>query len=438
MVAVILLLCLFAPGAFAEKYDALPQWQQMYQVDADREYLRDDVYIGCTYPHTANEQINQEMHQLIDEMAQRGRPFLPVKKTNLMPAYLDVGATIFRTGEKWMSFLTIAKVAAEREQIYVDFDARVYDVESGDQIQLTDLFAPESPAWEILSQAVREQLNAYFVTLDADPAALEALCTREAVEAAAFTLTPAKLSLHFRADQLYAGKHTMMHVHLYYPQIREYMTDFGREITDNSKYKMIALTYDDGGARGSSMNVLNVLRRYGANATFFIIGNKTHSNYDVICREHDAGYAVQSHNYEHVYSGFSSDDVQAWRKKFDRTLDGVIGQRPTYMRAPGGNHKKFVQGNVGLPLIHWSVMSGDADNKNVHAVVQRVLSARDGSVVLLHDLNPLAHEYSALFLKELQNRGFLFVTVDELFSHYGVELLPNTLYTGCEDVAAAQ
>lgn len=435
--AAFLCLMLMAPAAMAEKYTVLPYWQQMTQHEGAADYVRDQVYVQCTYPDTRNDQIDQEMRKLIGEMAERGRPYLPKKKPNLMPAYLDVGSTIFRTGEKWMSFLTIARVAAEREQIYMEFDARVYDMETGERITLSHLFAPNSPAWDILVKAAQDQLTAYFSTLTPNAQVLEQLCTREALENTPFTLTPAKLSLHFRADQLYPGKHTMMHVHLYYPQIQKYMTEAGKEITDNSRYKLIALTYDDGGARGSSMNVIDQLRKFGANATFFIIGNKTHSNHDVISREHDAGYAVQSHNYEHLYSGLTWDKVQNWKAKFDRALDSVIGQRATYMRAPGGNYKGFVRGDVGLPLIHWSAISGDSDNKNVQGVANQVIAnARDGGVVLLHDLNPLAHQYSAIFLEALEQRGYLFVTVDELFSHYGVTLEPNTLYYGCEEIAA--
>jgi len=440
-IAALLCVILLMPAAMAEKYTSMPYWQQIIQHEGMREYLRDEVYVRCTYPDTRNEQINREMGQLIDAMAEKGKSFLPEGHPKLMPAYLDVGSTVFHTGDRWMSFLTIARIAAEREQIYLDFDARVYNIETGSRIYLSDLFAPDSPAWGILSLAVEEQLIAYFSNEIPDEQTLALLCTRETLENTPFTLTPAKLSLHFRADQLYPGKHTMMHVNLYYPQIREYMTGAGQMVTDNSNYKLIALTYDDGGARGSSMNVIDQLRKYGANATFFIIGNKIYMNHDVISREHDAGYAVQSHNYEHVYNGITPEKVQYWKRKFDQALDSVIGQQAIYMRAPGGNYKGFVKGNVGLPLIHWSAISGDATSEEINAysiALQVIASAKDGGVVLLHDLNPLANQYSAIFLEELVKRGYLFVTVDELFSHYGVVLEPNILYYSCEDIAEQQ
>ena len=434
--ALLLMVLLLTPCALAEKWDALPSWQQMKQIIGDREYLKDQLYVLRTYPDTVNDQVDGEMRALIDEMTQRGRAYLPTGKIKLMPAYLDVGATVFRTGEKWMSFLTIARIAYEREQIYVDYDARVYNMETGERLTLAHLFDEDSFAWDLLSQEVEKQLSAYFMTETAPAEALSALSAREALEQASFTLTPAKLSLHFRADQLYPGKNTLMHVHLYYSQLREYMTDAGLEITDNSRYKMIALTYDDGGARGTTLNVIDQLRRYGANATFFVVGTTMRNNHDVLSRQHDAGFAVQSHNYEHTTSNVTAEKIHKWRQRYDTEMDSIIGVRPTYMRAPGGKYIPYVKAGNGLPLIHWSVISDDAGSKNVTKISSKVIgNAQDGGVILMHDLNTASNQYSQVILENLEKKGYLFVTVDELFVHYGITLQPDTLYYSCEEIA---
>lgn len=432
------LLCLLSacPCAFAEKYMSPPYWQEVKQTIALPQYLMTDVYVEYTYPKTKNENVNAQLRQCIDEMGERAKPFIPLRVPSLMPTYLDVGATIFHTGEKWMSFLTIARIAAEREQTYVDFDAQVYDIETGAKITLSDLFEDDSPIWEMLTSETERQLQGYFSTVEADAEKVQALSSKEALKDTPFVLTPAKLSFYFRADALYPGKNTLMHVDFYYSSIRTLMTAQGQTITDNSRYKLIALTFDDGGNRGTSMRVMNVLRQYGANATFFVVGNRINNNHDVLCRQHDAGFAVQSHNYEHVYNVSGTAKVKSWREKFDRALDAVIGQTSTYMRAPGGLNNGFINAQVGLPLIHWSAMSGDADNSDYEGIANAVIgNAKDGCVMLLHDINPKSPVYTEIFMPILQQQGYLFVTVDELFSHYGMELLPNTVYYGCEAYA---
>ncbi|MDO5328058.1 MAG: polysaccharide deacetylase family protein [Clostridia bacterium] len=434
----ILCLLLAAVPVRAERI-AIPDALRFTQKSPEAEYVRDRQFIQRTYPVTANEQVNAAMRALIDQMADTARPYLPTGKMDLMPSYLDVGSTISRTGSQWMSFLTIARIAYEREQTYVDFDARVYDMETGSPVALTDLFAPDSEAWALMADAVRQQLGDYFMTEEADPAALDALCSREALENTPFTLTPAKLELHFRADALYPGKSTLMHAKLYYSAPRPLMTALGQQITDNSQYKMIALTFDDGGARGATNNLLNQLRRTGANATFFIVGTMMYSNHDVMCRQQDAGYAMASHNFEHVYNGINESTVREWSQKFDQLMDSIVGIRPEYMRAPGGMYGKFIAADANMPLIQWSINSSDSGNENVMQVAQTVINnARDGGVALMHDLNPRVYQYAEIILADLEARNYLCVTVDELFDHYGVPLEPNQVYYGCEDEAKAQ
>lgn len=432
-----ILLCLCCP-ALGER-QAIPDVLRFSQSAPEREYVKDQLYIQRTYPQTANSQINQDMRALIDGMAERGRAHLPTGRIELMPAYLDVGAEIRRTGDRWMSFLTVARIAYEREQIYVDFDARVYDMKSGEQLTLDTLFSPDSAGWDALSSAVREQLSAYFMDEQADGAALEALCSREEIARTPFTLTPGKLSLHYRADQLYPGKNTLMHVNLYYSALRPLMTEAGREITDNSKYQMIALTYDDGGGRGSSMNLMNELRAHGADATFFIVGNMIIKNHDVLCRQQDAGFTLASHNYHHVYRDVTVENLASWKKRFDREMDGVVGVRPGLMRAPGGYYKTFINAGADYPMIQWNIASGDVGNQNVKKIAGVVLeNAVDGSVVLMHDINASVASYNAIILTTLEQRNFMCVTVEELFDHYGVELLPNQVYFSCVQEASEQ
>ncbi len=433
--AAAVLLLSSACSAMAERA-AIPDVLRFTQKTMSRDYVRNDQYILVVYPETANDAVNAELAALIDGMTDKARPLLPKEKIDPI-SYLDVGSTIYRTGSQWMSFLTIAHIAFNKEQTYVDFDARVYDMVSGSRLALTDLFDPDSPAWDLMARAVKEQLTDYFMTESPDAAALEALCGREALESASFTLTPAKLELHYRADTLYPGRNTLMHVKLYYSALRPLMNALGQEITDNSMYSMIALTYDDGGARGVTNNLVRCLRQHGANATFFIVGTMMDNNHDIMCRQQDAGYAMASHNYVHVYEGINAESVRRWKNQFDTLMDSIIGVRPAYMRAPGGNSAKFTRAEAGLPVIHWSLSSEDADNKNVDQVAGRVMyGARDGDVVLLHDLNPLSTNYSQMILEELERRNFLCVTVDELFDHYGVKLEPNTIYWGCVDEAA--
>ena len=135
LLALFLALMLFLPAAHADK-QPIPEALRFTQQVQNRENVRTNLYIQRTYPVTANAQINADMRALIDEMTETARPFLPTGKITIDKSYLRVGANITRTGQSWMSFLTVANVKHNYVQPYVAFDARAYDIATGQRLTM--------------------------------------------------------------------------------------------------------------------------------------------------------------------------------------------------------------------------------------------------------------------------------------------------------------
>lgn len=208
------------------------------------------------------------------------------------------------------------------------------------------------------------------------------------------------------------------------------MTDYGLRQMDNSRYRMVALTYDDGGARGVTRKVLDHLRGYGAQATFFVLGEQCVSNHDILLRQQDAKHSIQSHSYSHRYKDeIRRGDAQKEKQKLIDLLGGLTGVVPTMMRAPGGQYSHYIRWEIGYPLIQWSLAGGDSGNKHYDQIADRVIRhASDGDVILLHDINPGSPVYTEEILRSFAARGILCVTVEELFSDAGVTLQENMAY----------
>ena len=224
----LLLLCalaaLFSPAALGEDefYTEMPPYLRFTQQTTE-EAVGSGATIRRTVPATANPAVDEEIAALLDALLERSRPQLE-DGTRSDPACLDVGAVISRSGESVLSFLAIAGVSKGRTQLSVDFDTRVYDMATGRRITLEDVFPDGSEAWALLAQAVDAQLRAAFPGYAPDEERLAALCTREALRDARFTLGAARLTLTYRADAVYPGRGTLLHVQLYYPDIRPLMT----------------------------------------------------------------------------------------------------------------------------------------------------------------------------------------------------------------------
>lgn len=424
-----LMIALALPAAAQEDiYTEMPFYLRFSQ-ETVVETVGQEVYVRRVYPDTANDEIDAQMRALIDGMTEENRERLPLDPATT-PSYLDVGAVISRSGESVLSFLTLAEISREKEQLAAEFETRVYDVETGRLLALGDLFAQDSGVWTLLAQEVRRTLCDAFPGLEPDGEALDRLCREEAIREADFTLGAARLTLTYRADEVYPGKGTLLHVNVGYSRLREMMNDYGLRQTDNSRFPMLALTFDDGGARGSTRRVLDELRNYGAQATFFIVGEMIWNNHDNVLRQQNGNYAIQSHTYSHKYpEELGKDEALRDKQRMNEELGKLIGVLPTMMRAPGGHAAYYAGKEIGYPLIQWTLASGDSGNPHVQQIAEKVIvSADDGEIVLLHDLNVGCAAYTAQILDALTAQGYLFVTVEELFEAAGVELEENHIY----------
>jgi len=431
LLTAILLLTVFS--ACAEDADGLrteiPELLRFSQTDKVQKIAK-NVEIRRTLPVTANADVNAAVADTVERLVERNSAALPDKGRKVLWD-LDVGPYVYRTGTSWMSFLTTASLAVDAKQISVDYECHVYDIATGEELHLTDVFASGSPAWELIRSAAREQLTAYYPDLEADPAALEALLTDEALAQADFTMGIARIMLTWRADTLYPEKQTLMHVYVSYADVRPYMTNRAQAQTDNSKCRVIALTFDDGPALYSTRQVINALRNHGAQATFYCIGFRLQQNPFNVARVTDAGFSVGSHTWFHKMDlKRDANALKADTERFNNELIGIMGLPAGTIRAPGGKAIAFARAGLGLPIINWASLSGDGSGTGDPASWTRKLTStvQPGDIVLLHDLKTEAGDEIRRILPWLDKNGYFCVTLEELYLHYGVPLVPDEIH----------
>jgi peptidoglycan/xylan/chitin deacetylase (PgdA/CDA1 family) len=155
----------------------------------------------------------------------------------------------------------------------------------------------------------------------------------------------------------------------------------------------IALTIDDGPDPVVTPQVLDVLDRYGARATFFCIGEKARRHPE-ICREIiRRGHAIENHSQHHRHH-FSLMGPRGMRLEIQAaqdTLTLVCGEQPLFFRAPAGLRNPFLEPvlqQLGLTLARWSARGFDTRVKDAERVKNKLLQGlRAGAILLLHDGN---------------------------------------------------
>lgn len=196
--------------------------------------------------------------------------------------------------------------------------------------------------------------------------------------------------------------------------------------------KVIALTFDDGPWKDTTAEILDVLKENDAHATFFTIGKQIGDHSDVVKRAHDEGHEICTHTWDHAAGSgqgvnltymTADEQIQEVQKGFQAIKD-AIGEDPVrIMRAPGGNFKgdivwtlqPYIDAEIG-----WNVDTEDWRRPGADTIASRIMKAKPGSVILMHDGGgDRSQTVEALkkALPQLKQEGYRFVTISELLQY---------------------
>src|SRR2546421_9094913 len=184
----------------------------------------------------------------------------------------------------------------------------------------------------------------------------------------------------------------------------------------------IALTFDDGPSAKLTPKVLDLLAAHHVKVTFFLIGENVAENPQIVAREVREGHEVANHSWSHPNFGKMGDDaVRSQIKRTNDAIETAAGVRPTLLRPPYGSitarQKKWINQEFDYNIALWDVDPLDWRRPGPNVVCARIVrNTRAGSIVLAHDIHPGTIEAMPCVLKELEAKGFKFVTVSELIS----------------------
>jgi peptidoglycan-N-acetylglucosamine deacetylase len=153
----------------------------------------------------------------------------------------------------------------------------------------------------------------------------------------------------------------------------------------------IWLTIDDGPDESDTPRILDALDRYGAKATFFLIGERAERHPGIVAEILRRGHDVAHHTHTHPVSNFWCATPARVRTELDRALAALRlgGAAPRWFRAPVGIKNPFLGPELarrGLRYVGWSIRSHDTSRQEPAIIVQRVLEQiRPGTIVLMHE-----------------------------------------------------
>ena len=195
---------------------------------------------------------------------------------------------------------------------------------------------------------------------------------------------------------------------------------------------MVALTFDDGPHAVYTDQILDILEKNGAVATFFEVARNLPKAPDAVRRAVDLGCEIGSHSYRHANLGKMDQAAQqADQAAADAIFQEVLGTTPTLLRPPYGSMNKTLKTTCGRSIVTWSIDTEDWRSKDADKVVAGVENAGnlDGQVILLHSIYESTVAATEVLVPWLLEQGYQLVTVSELIQlRFGDQVEPNRSY----------
>ncbi len=183
--------------------------------------------------------------------------------------------------------------------------------------------------------------------------------------------------------------------------------------------KKVAVTFNCAWEAEDIPDILAILEKYEAKATFFILGQWAKDNPTAVKMIAEAEHEIGTHSNTHPdMAKISMEKVREELLRSCEHIENAGGGKPKLFRAPSGSYSSELiktASEMGFTTIQWDVDSRDWKDKTAGEMVESVTkNVRKGSIILFHSGKENTLEALPQILEILKNGGYEFVKVSDL------------------------
>ena len=183
--------------------------------------------------------------------------------------------------------------------------------------------------------------------------------------------------------------------------------------------KKIAVTFDAAWSAEDTDEIIGILKKHNAKATFFAVGDWVKKNPEAVKKLYNAGHEIGNHSDTHPsFSQINREEIKSEILNCNKKIERITGVEPKLVRAPSGDYDNKsieVTESLDMKMIQWDVDSLDWKKLSVDEMYGRVVSkTQKGSILLFHNGVENTPEALDKILEKLEKDGYKFVTVSEL------------------------
>ena len=183
--------------------------------------------------------------------------------------------------------------------------------------------------------------------------------------------------------------------------------------------KKVAVTFNCAWKADDIPEILSILEKYEAKATFFVLGQWAKENPTAVKMIAEAGHEIGTHSNTHPDMAIiSTEEVKEELFRSCELIEKAGGGKPKLFRAPSGSYSsKLIKtaSETGFTTIQWDVDSREWKDKPAGEMVESVTkNVSKGSIILFHSGKENTIEALPQILEILKNGGYDFVKVSDL------------------------
>ena len=446
------LILLFSAGLFGIYFLNQSHSRQTTAPSDEKYYFADSKYSGIRskfvtrdnkrekvsieYPITENEKINRLISESIDKIDRDFQNTVLLATVFDKPMTETIGYQVTHNTSEALSIVVNIKQDMNGAHPASMTQFWTFDKKSGEVVGLADFTEQSDEAAEAIMSAAKDNISQTIKQRQQPEIDLNEIINKEALSNFIITNDGNALAWPLGQASLLPSSYGELTITVPISSVSKYLQNpTARKFANIPKpaekpkpapaaptptvaNKTIALTFDDGPGPYTE-KLLDILDKYDAKATFFLIGSKVSGQASVVRSIQARGHQLGNHSWSHPeLPKLSVDQIAGEIDRTNEAIRQATGVKPSILRPPYGAVNGVVLEQLRLrnmSSILWSVDTRDWADRNSQIVCSRaVAGARPGAVILMHDIHQTSVNAVPCILSSLKQQGYSFVTIQRL------------------------
>ncbi|MED3661137.1 polysaccharide deacetylase family protein [Ureibacillus sp. FSL K6-8385] len=382
------------------------------------------ISYSLEYPKTPFNQVNGIINQYIEQVKNDYiNTLVEMHKAgnNHASGDLNISTDIYDWNRQYYSIVLKKRLSLDQDSSHESFKTIVFHKDTGDIVESGALLNQNTEYFHLLANYLRSELKKTYGKDLLEEKLDDALSDWDDLNR--FAIMNDSIAFYFNqgevAQELAGSAVINIPTSFLNPILA---TDFqngeASKVTILTPKKKVALTFDDGPHPQVTKQILDILEKHNAKATFFMLGKQVEKNRDIALEVLNRGHEIGNHSYNHPVLTKQTTSQTAWQiDHTSKVIHDVTGEYPTVFRPPYGATNRMVESVVEIPVVLWTIDTYDWKYRDPNKLLPFVQAKlHDGAIILMHDIHQSTADGLESVLTYLEQEGYECVTVSEILA----------------------